>query len=105
MNNYWDECISEAFESAGIKATKEQIETVSIWVEGAHENYGMAFGHDAIPNPVIEENKKLEKQLDDERRKVWCAECNGTGSITTHGPVHSGTSQCWKCRGEGRLLT
>lgn len=40
--NYWEICIQEAFEDAGIDATKEQIDTVTSWIEGAHENYGMA---------------------------------------------------------------
>ena len=44
--NYWNECIAEAFDSAEIKATQEQIDEVAGWAEGAHENYSMAFDHD-----------------------------------------------------------
>ena len=51
MNNYWEECVSEAFQEAGITATSDQIKIVSEYVEGAHENYGMAHGHECIPNP------------------------------------------------------
>lgn len=58
--DYWTECISEAMEDAGIAATKEQIDTVVTWVEGAHENYGMAFGHDCIPNPLESDLKELK---------------------------------------------
>lgn len=61
--DYWEECIREAFDDAGIEATKEQIDTVVSWVDGAHENYGMAFGHDAIPNPMESEVDSLKKQL------------------------------------------
>lgn len=39
--NYWEECIRESFEESGIGATKEQIDIVVSWVEGAHENYGV----------------------------------------------------------------
>lgn len=61
--DYWEECITEAFEDAGIEATKEQIDTVVAWVDGAHENYGMAFGHDAIPNPMQTEVEKLKAHI------------------------------------------
>jgi len=100
--NYWDECVKEAFEDAGIKATKDQIDIVISWVEGAHDNYGMSHGHDCIPNPLYEEIDSLKAELKKERNKQVCRECNGRGLITNHGPVHSATSQCWNCRGEGK---
>ena len=43
---YWDECVSEALEDAGVSATDEQIKIIGSWVEGAHDNYGMATGDD-----------------------------------------------------------
>lgn len=61
--DYWEECISEAFEDAGIIATSEQIDAVASWVEGAHECYGMAHGHDCIPNPANTEIEELKKRL------------------------------------------
>ncbi len=99
--DYWKECISEAFEDAEIIATDEQLEAIVSWVEGAHENYGMATGEDCIPNPLVEENNKLSAELQKERDKVICGECNGDGSLYSNGPCHSSMSQCWKCRGEG----
>lgn len=101
--NYWESCIQEAFEDAGIDATKEQIETVTSWVEGAHENYGMAHGHHAITNPLKTENEQLKRDLENERQKESCSECRGTGWITLSGPIHSSTSQCYKCHGNGRI--
>lgn len=101
--DYWQECIDEAFEDAGISASKEQIEIVVSWVEGAHENYGMAHGHHAIPNPLADENARLKRELDAEKRKEACPQCKGEGWITEQGPYHSYTSNCWKCRGEGRV--
>lgn len=101
--NYWETCIQEAFEDAGIEATKEQIDTVVCWVEGAHENYGMAHGHDAIQNPLKEENEMLRRELKIERKKEICYVCNGTGWIRLQGPVHGSTSQCHECHGDGRL--
>jgi len=100
--DFWQECISEAFEDAKIIATQEQVDTVASWAEGAHENYGMSHGYDCIPNPLEDENKELKRELRIERDKILCKECNGSGSITIHGPVHSGTSQCSDCRGDGR---
>lgn len=100
--DYWGECISEALEDAGLPATPEQISTIASWVEGAHENFRTAFGYDAIPNPLTEENTKLKRELKREQDKIICAECKGEGRLINHGPYHSSDSECWKCRGEGR---
>ncbi len=70
--NYWDECIKEAFEEIGIVATESQITEVVDWVEGAHENYGMAFGHDCIANPLEQEIRELKFQ-----HKKDLVECEG----------------------------
>lgn len=101
--DYWKECVAEAFEDAGITATDDQIGTVASWVEGAHENYGMAHGYDSIPNPLKSENDELRKKLALERNKENCPICNGKGRLISHGPIHSSNSQCWKCNGEGRI--
>jgi len=68
--DYWKECISEAFEDAGIAATDEQIENVAGWAESAHDHYGQAFGH-ARQSPVettkdreIAELKRQIKELE-----------------------------------------
>jgi hypothetical protein len=63
MMEYWEECISEAFDDAGITASEAQIETVASWVEGSHDNYGMAHGHDCIPNPENAEIKELQQEI------------------------------------------
>jgi len=100
--DYWHECIAEAFDEAGIVATMEQIDTVVDWVEGAHENYGMAHGHDCIANPLEERNKTLARELKQERDKVICKECNGKGEIVENWADRSSMSSCSRCRGEGR---
>ena len=101
--DYWKECIQEAFEDAGIEASEEQIQTVASWVEGAHDNYGMAHGHHCIPNPKDEEIRNLKKELRIERDKVVCPECKGSGRKVDHGPCHWSESECFKCRGEGKV--
>lgn len=101
--DYWMETIREAFEDAGIMgASDDQIGTVASWAEGAYENEGLATGRDCIPDPRDEKIARLEKELQDERDKVTCPECGGTGVIISYGPVHSSWSQCWTCRGVGR---
>lgn len=100
--SYWYNCIEEAFDLAGITATKEQIDIVVDCVEGGHDNYSMAHGHDCIPSPVMLENKELKMKLDIEKNKVHCEVCNGTGSITSYGGTMECRSQCYKCHGEGR---
>ena len=102
--NYWEECISEAFQDAGISATKEQIEIVVSWIEGAHDNYSMAHGYDCIPNPLSLENSELKLKLEKERKKVHCKDCGGTGRLVIYGvgTSRSSDSQCSTCHGEGR---
>ena len=102
--DYWKECISIALEEEGVDATEVQIENIAGAVEGAHECYGMAHGHDAIPNPLAVENDQLKRDLKVEREKVNCKECGGRGWITINSPLcnRSSSSQCWKCRGDTR---
>lgn len=66
--NYWEECIAVAFDEAGIIATKEQISGVVGCVEGAHENYGMAHGHDCIPNPLHADIERLKRQITEKEK-------------------------------------
>jgi hypothetical protein len=94
--NYWEECIEAALIEAGITATPEQISIIAGNVEVAHENYGLAHGHDCIPNPIREELHAIQHKLDQERSKVLCRVCKGTG--------RSYGSWCDKCGGEGRHL-
>ena len=99
---YWEVCIAEAFEEQGIAATLEQIMAVASWVEGGHENYGLAHGHDCIPNPLQAENDKLRCELRAEQDKRTCPVCKGSGENRTAGGTFVSISSCWKCRGEGR---
>ncbi|MGV8671321.1 hypothetical protein, partial [Pseudomonas aeruginosa] len=41
--DYYAECLSEAFDSAGLEATREQIAAIAQDVELAVEHQGMAF--------------------------------------------------------------
>ena len=101
--DYWEECISISFEDNGIKATKEQIQAVAGDVESSHENYGMAHGHDCIPNPLRGENDRLKKDLEREKGSTSCNECKGKGTIITYGGTFQSESQCYKCNGTGKI--
>lgn len=100
--NYWKECIQEAFDEAGIKASEEQMALVAETVEGAHENYGMAFGHDAIPNPLLAEISELNQKLNKEIQKRVCPDCKGKGIDVISFGTRCAVSECPKCRGEGK---
>ena len=102
--NYWEECIAEAFEDAKIIASDEQIKIVANCVEGGHDFYGQAHGHDCIPNPLVEENKKLTKRLEIEISKRVCPDCKGSGRIIENYLNRSSNSQCDRCHGEGKII-
>lgn len=104
MSDYWRETIEEAASEIGLQMTPEQSRHIADAVEISHDNYGMAHGHDCIPNPENTEIARLSKLLKDERSKVRCQACGGTGEIVIHGPIHSAYSSCNKCHGEGRHL-
>jgi len=99
--DYWKDCVSEAMDEAGIKATDAQIEFVADAVDGAHENYGLAHGYDAIPNPLSRENDELKKELEQERGKRICRTCNGHGRIIENFATRSSDTECFECRGSG----
>lgn len=98
--DYWAECLESSFEENGISITSSQLSCIAADIEVAHEQYGMAYP--TPENPLIGEVSTLKRELETERDKVICRECNGHGSITTHGPIHSATSSCFRCHGEGR---
>lgn len=101
--DYWKECIEIAFADAAVIATPEQINEVASVVEGAHENYGMAHGYDVISKGAEDSRlNELKRELARERAKIICKRCAGSGEEVTHGPYHSGVSQCMACGGYGR---
>ncbi len=104
MMDYWRECIESAFEEAGIQASEKQISVVTDCVDGAHENYGMAHGHECIPNPLAEENRRMEEELKKEKDKVFCRNCNGYGRVIENFGIRSSDTECWICHGEGKHL-
>ena len=103
MRDYWEQTIDEAFEDAGITATKEQRETVASWVEGNHDNYGLAHGHDAIPNPLATELDRARRELRQEQAKTQCPDCDGGKKYRWDDDrkAYLLTGECWTCDGKG----
>lgn len=99
--DYWEDCIAEAFEDAGIKATDKQVSVVAGWAESGHDHFHQHSGHDSIPNPLMAEIAELKRKLKREEDKLICGECDGSGEEVTHGPYHSSCSSCYKCNGSG----
>lgn len=105
MTDYWQIVVEEAFDDAGINATKDQIVTVTNWVESSHDNYHVSQGHPPSGSHRDSEIVSLTRELEKERSKVHCEECNGHGRIEgSLGGVRWTNTQCWKCNGEGRHL-
>lgn len=107
MKDYWADCIYEAFEDAGITATKEQTETVISWVQGGYDNSYQANGNDVADRNLTahrnDEIKKLQDALYKEKQKRTCRSCEGYGNITTSFGSRSSISRCDVCHGDGRL--
>lgn len=106
--NYWEECISTAADECGLKLTKEQLKYLADAAEGGHENYGMAFGHDAIPNQIEsraqEELKKLQREK--QKREDWENSTMPCQICITTGNVKDGLGRdrtCPNCDGKGRV--
>lgn len=96
----WKELIAESLEQHGVAATAEQIDRVAEDAAGIAESISE---HSFRPSdPMVRELAESQAALRREQSKVTCAPCHGSGVITTSGPHHGSTSQCWKCRGEGR---
>lgn len=106
MTDYWEDHAEIAVNEAGLTATPEQISVIAGVIESAHEFYGQMHGHDVASANFHGEQRReierLQREVAKEKSKVTCKTCGGNGWITTQGPYHSSTSQCWKCNGDGR---
>lgn len=99
--DYWVECIESALEEHGVSANAEQIKRIAADVQISAENQGLAF-HVPEYRPFNTEVEELRKQLREEKSKVLCKTCKGSGEEIVPGFSHYSISQCWRCHGEGR---
>lgn len=99
---YWKICLEEILGEHGVEATSEQIEAMA----GDFESCASVQGEYEAPveNPLIRETEILRKALEVEKAKVVCTVCNGRGRlIEQFSSSHCSDSDCWKCRGAGRI--
>lgn len=108
---YWREAVMYAFEGIDrfdvIKAmTKEQLDEIGEALATSADNQSMAFGWDvASSNRSAElrrEEDDLRKELQRERNKVTCRECNGHGRLRYSAGPWAVDSPCDRCNSTGR---
>lgn len=102
--NYLKESIEAALDDREINLSEDDIDYLTNAILGAEECYGLYSGAECIPNPLSSELEETKIKLKQERNKVFCEKCSGTGRIVDYGPYHGSNSECWKCRGEGKYL-
>ena len=108
VKDYWSEAVGEALCSMGKYDlfTRAEIDELGEAMATSAECQSMAFGWDVASSNRSAELRRnedtLRQELARERAKIVCRSCDGAGWITTPGPYHSSTSQCFKCHGDGR---
>ncbi len=107
--DYWNECITEALEDSNLSATQEQIDNIVNWVEGAHENFGLATGQEvANKNHISDEAKELkELKANIEKERIYKVSTKPCPVCHTAGSINVGRStipvDCDRCNGKGRI--
>lgn len=91
-DKYWIESVEIAADESGATLTKEQIEYIAGSVQGAHENYGMAFYSppssdrlEAIESEWRAKHAALQKEFDKYRG-------NAEGAVHRISRLHRDTS-------------
>uniref|UniRef100_A0AB74UKR6 Uncharacterized protein n=1 Tax=Caulobacter phage BL57 TaxID=3348355 RepID=A0AB74UKR6_9VIRU len=64
--DYWLESLDASFDAEGLFALWNDIplekrRSIAEGIEGSYENYGMAHGHDVIPNPLRTEMDQRDR--------------------------------------------
>jgi hypothetical protein len=98
---YWQECLAESLSEHGVTVTPEQLNSIARDIESCSDNMGLAF---YVPeNPYISQIENLKSNLEKEKRKVTCQDCEGSGVMRSQGPHHGSSSACFKCNGQGKI--
>ena len=99
-SDYWIEAVRSSIEEASIVATEKQIANIAGDMEVAFEQYDMAHGYDVASKNLSSDKDsqitKLKKELREERDKIRCRHCSGTGNMPNF-------STCPKCHGKGKI--
>ena len=80
---YWKDSLECALDEVGAAAalSPEQIERVAGSLESSAENQGMAFGRDAIPNPLAAELSAAERRNEARKQAAEDRETELKGTI------------------------
>lgn len=99
----WEEILPEILDEVGITASSEQIDKLSSLINdnslveldycGSTEQH--KINRDEIDN--------LKKELEIEKSKKFCKECQGTGFVTEFWFDRFVTSDCNICHGKGKI--
>jgi RecJ-like exonuclease len=104
---YWEIFVDEALPEMGITLTKEQrlelLEGIIGHASMEHEATGVAVADRNLSGAREAELNKANRDLLFEREKIMCRNCDGRGRITTYGGTFQSRSQCWECKGEGKV--
>ena len=76
-SDYWDEAVSAALEDAGVVVSAAQHAVIADAIRISHEHHRLAFP--VPPGTAGARIAELEQQLQQERSKVTCEACRGTG--------------------------
>jgi DnaJ-class molecular chaperone len=99
---YWEETIDAIFDKHKICASVELIAAVAKDVCGAASVFGESTtGNTGVGSDVTEVNR-LKILLEEEKSKIMCPICGGTGREILSGLVPA-NSQCSRCNGTGRV--
>lgn len=98
---YWQVCIDEILGNDGLSS--ERMAEIARDVDSAASMQGEACGHYNIPNPDRAEIKRLESALSNERAKVGCKACGGSGRLLYNSGPWGVDTQCDTCHGEGKV--
>ncbi len=102
--NYWEESVRQALDDLNIKLSEQLIVELSEAMKISHEQYGMAHPSPDSSIDIFQGRiKKLENELEEERQKRKCPQCDGIGFQRTDGPAHYSLFKCNLCNGSGRI--
>lgn len=107
FKNYWLESLGQAADECDLVMTSEQLEFMAQACMHSHEMYSEYSGDNVasanFSAQAEQEKQKLIDELEKERNKTICRDCYGEGRIINQGPYHSSNSECWTCKGVGKI--
>ncbi len=81
QSNYWCECVADAAEDAGAALTKEQIKWIADAVQGAYENYSLAFYSPPPSDRIADIEREWQSKLDQQKREHEAAAANADRAL------------------------